>query len=252
MTATATMGRRAEMAPRTRARLIGALLLVTMVGGGFAQGAVAGSIIVSGDVAATASNIMAHEALYRLGFAVYLVEMACQIAMTVLSYELLRPAGKTASALALAFGLIGCTIKTLARLFFFAPLLVLGGAHYLSVFDPKQLQALAFFSLRVNYTVETMAMVFFGLNTLVTGYLMFRSTFLPRALGVVSVVGGLGWMFYLYEPLAHRLESWIVGAGVIGALVMVVWFLVKGVDEQRWREQAGGTAAPVAGSAVRG
>jgi len=27
---------------------------------------------------------------------------------------------------------------------FLAPLLVLGGAHYLSVFDPKQLQALAF------------------------------------------------------------------------------------------------------------
>ncbi len=233
------------MSPKTRARLIGTLLLITMVGGGFAQGYVAGSI-VSGDASATAANILAHEALYRLGFAVYLVEMACQIAMTVLSYELLKPASKTASALALAFGLIGCTIKTLARLFFFAPLLVLGGAHYLSVFDPKQLQALAFFSLRVNYTVETIAMVFFGLNTLVTGYLVFRSTFLPRALGVVSVVGGLGWLLYLYEPLAHRLESWIVGAGVIGALVMVLWFLVKGVDEQRWREQAGRTAAPIA------
>jgi hypothetical protein len=215
-----------------------------MVGGGIAQGYIGGKLI-SADVSATAAGIMAHEQLYRLAFAIYLVEMACQIAMTVLFYELLKPASRTASALAAAFGLIGCTIKTLARLFFVAPLLVLGGAHYLSVFDPKQLQALAFFSLRVNYTVETIAMVFFGLNTLVTGYLVFRSTFLPRALGVVSVVGGLGWLLYLYEPLAHRLESWIVGAGVIGALVMVVWFLVKGVDEQRWREQAGRTAAPI-------
>ena len=238
MNTTATMGRRAEMSPKTKARLIGVLFLLTMVGGGFAQGFVAGSIIVPGDASTTAGNIVAHEALYRLGFAVYLVEMACQIAMTVLFYELLKPASRTASALAAVFGLVGCTIKTLARLFFFAPLLVLGGAHYLSVFEPKQLQALAFFSLRVNYTVETMAMVFFGLNTLVTGYLVFRSTFLPRDLGVVSMVGGLGWLLYLYEPLAHRLESWIVGAGVIGALVMVLWFLVKGVDEQRWREQA--------------
>jgi hypothetical protein len=243
---TATMGRPAEMPPRTRARLIGVLLLITMVGGGFAQGLVAGSIIVSGDAAVTAGNILAHEACYRLGFAVYLVEMACQIAMTVLTYELLKPASRTASALAAVFGLVGCTIKTLARLFFVAPLLVLGGAHYLSVFDPKQLQAMAFFSLRVNYTVETIAMVFFGLNTLLTGYLVLRSTFLPRALGVVSVVGGLGWLLYLYEPLARRLESWIVGVGVIGALVMVLWFLVKGVDEQRWREQAGRTAAPIA------
>ena len=228
-----------DMSPQTKARLVGLLLLMTMVGGGFAQGFIADSLIVSGDATATANNILTHEPLYRLAFAIYLIEMASQIAMTVLLYDLLKPVSSTGSALAAAFGLIGCTIKTLARLFFFAPLLVLGGAHYLSVFDPKQLQALAFFSLRVNYTVETMAMVFFGLNTLVTGYLVFRSTFLPRALGVVSVVGGLGWLLYLYEPLALRLESWIVGTGVIGALAMVLWLLVKGVDETRWKEQAG-------------
>ena len=228
----------ADMSPKTKARLAGLLLLITMVGGGFAQGFIAGSLIVSGDATATANNIVTHEPLYRLAFAIYLVEMACQIAMTVLLYELLKPVSKTGSALAAAFGLVGCTIKTMARLFFFAPLLVLGGAHYLSVFDPKQLQALAFFSLRVNYTVETIAMVFFGLNTLVTGYLVFRSTFLPRALGVVSLVGGLGWLLYLYEPLARQLESWIVGTGVIGALATVLWFLVKGVNEQRWQEQA--------------
>jgi len=225
------------MSPKTKARLIGFLFLITMVGGGIAQGFIAGKLI-SGDVSATATSILAHEPLYRLAFAIYLVEMACQIAMTVLFYELLKPAGRTASALAAVFGLVGCTIKTLARLFFFAPLLVLGGAGYLSVFDPKQLQALAFFSLRVNYTVETIAMVFFGLNSLVTGYLVFRSTFLPRALGVVSVVGGLGWMIYLYEPLAHRLEAYIVGVGVLGALATVLWLLVKGVDEQRWIAQA--------------
>jgi hypothetical protein len=234
-----------DMSPQTKARLVGLLLLITMVGGGFAQGFVAGSLIVSGDATATANNILTHEPLYRLGFAIYLIEMACQIAMTVLLYDLLKPVSKTGSALAAAFGLIGCTIKTLARLFFFAPLLILGGAHYLSVFDPTQLQALAFFSLRVNYTVETIAMVFFGLNTLVTGYLVFRSTFLPRALGVVSVVGGLGWLLYLYEPLALRLESWIVGTGVIGALAMVLWLLVKGVNEQRWEEQANAATASI-------
>lgn len=236
MNATATLGQR-EMSPKTKARLIGALFLLTMVGGGFAQGFVGGKLI-TGDPSATAANIVAHQPLYRLGFAIYLIEMACQIAMTVLFYELLKPAGRTASALAAVFGLVGCTIKTLARLFFFAPLLVLGGADYLSVFEPKQLQAMAFFSLRLNYTVETIAVVFFGLNTLLTGYLVLRSTFLPRALGVVAVVGGLGWMLYLYEPLAARLEAYILGVGVLGALATVLWLLVKGVDEQRWKEQA--------------
>jgi hypothetical protein len=237
MNAMATMGHRAEMPPKTRARLIGVLLLLTMVGGGFAQGFVGGRLI-SGDVSATAANIVAHGSLYRLAFAVYLVEMACPVAMTVLLYGLLKPVSKSASLLAATFGLIGCTITTLARLFFFAPLLVLGGVDYLSVFDPRQLQALAFFSLRMNYTVETIAMVFFGLYALMTGYLVFRSTFLPRALGVLSMVGGLGWLMYLDEPAAARLEAYVAGVGVIGALVKVLWLLVKGVDEHRWKEQA--------------
>ena len=58
-------------------------------------------------------------------------------------------------------GLTGCIIKTLSRLFFIAPLLVLGGAHYLSVFDPKQLQALALLFLRVNDHGAAIAFVFF-------------------------------------------------------------------------------------------
>jgi len=221
-----------------KARLVGALLLITMVLGGFAQGYIAGGLIVAGNAAATAVNIVAHESLFRLAFAIYLVEMACQIAMTVLFYELLEPVNRSAALLAAAFGLIGCTIKTLSRLFFFAPLLILGGAPYLGVFEPSQLQALAYLFLRVQYQAETIAMVFFGLNTLLNGYLVLRSTFLPRVLGLIAVVGGLGWMLYLYEPLALRLQSFIVGTGVLGAFVLVLWLLVKGVDEDRWHARA--------------
>ncbi len=245
MNATATVGRLEETSPKAKARLAGGLLLLTILAGGFAQGFIAGSLIVSGDASATATNILAHEALYRLGFAIYLIEMACQVTMTVLFYDLLKPVSKSASLLAATFGLIGCTIKTLSRLFFFAPMLVLGGGHYLSVFDPKQLQALAFLFLRVNYTAETIAMVFFGLYALAKGYLVFRSTFLPRVLGVLSAAGGLGWLIYLYEPLAVRLQSYIVGAGVIGSLVSVAWLLVYGVNEQRWKEQAKAATASI-------
>jgi hypothetical protein len=245
MSTTTTMARLTELSPKAMARLAGVLFLLTILAGGFAQGYIAGSLIVFGDAAATATNILAHQPLYRLAFAIYLVEMACQIAMTVLFYELLKPVSKSASMLAATFGLVGCTIKTVGRLFFFAPLLVLGGAHYLSVFDPKQLQAMALLSLRVNYAAETIAVVFFGINTVVMGYLLFRSTFLPRWLGVLSVVGGLGWMLYLYEPFARILETYIVGVGVIGALATIVWLLVVGVNEQRWYAQSNAAAASI-------
>jgi len=245
MNATVMVESLKETSPKTKARLVGGLLLITILAGGFAQGFIGGSLIVSGNATATAFNIQAHEPLYRLGFAIYLIEMACQITMTVLFYDLLKPVSRSASMLAATFGLIGCTIKTMSRIFFFAPLLVLGGAHYLSVFDVKQLPALAFLFLRVNYTGETIAMVFFGLYALVKGYLVFRSTFLPRVLGVLSAIGGLGWLIYLYEPLALRLQSYIVGAGIIGALVSVVWLLIYGVNEQRWKERANISTASI-------
>jgi len=245
MNRNAVVGRGGEMAPKAKARLAGGLLLITILAGGFAQAFVGGSLIVPGDATATATNIAANPWLYRLGFATYLVEMACQIAATVLLYDLLKRVSRSASMLAATFGLVGCTVKTLSRLFFFVPLLVLGGAHYLSVFAPEQLRAVAMLSLRVNYVAETIAMVFFGLYALVKGYLVFSSTFLPRVLGVLSVLGGLGWLFYLYEPLAARLQSYIVGIGTVGALVSVVWLLVYGVNERRWHEQAAAATASI-------
>src|SRR5437763_10281855 len=140
----------AEASPRLKARIIGVLYLLTMLTGIFAQGFVSNRLVVFGDAAAIASNILAHKSLFQWGFTVYLIEMACQIAMTALFYDLLKPAGRSVSLLAAFFGLAGCIIKTFSRLFFIAPLFILGCAHYLSVFSAEQLQALGFLFLKVN------------------------------------------------------------------------------------------------------
>jgi hypothetical protein len=126
------------------------LYLLTILTGVFAQGFVSGRLVVDGDAAATATNILAHRGLFQLGFAVYLVEMACQIAMTALFYDLLKPAGRSVSLVGAFLGLAGCVIKTFSRVFFIAPLFISGGTHYLSVFSKEQLQALALLFLRVN------------------------------------------------------------------------------------------------------
>src|SRR5438270_12815517 len=137
-----------ETSPRFKARITGVFYLLTILTGIFAQGFVSERLVVSGDAAATATNILAHRGLFQLGFAVYLIEMACQIAITALFYDLLKPAGRIVSLVAAFLGLAGCVIKTVSRLFFIAPLFVLGGAHYLSVFSAEQLQALALLFLK--------------------------------------------------------------------------------------------------------
>jgi len=227
-----------EASPRLKARITGVFSLLTILTGIFAQGFVSGRLVVDGDAAATATNILAHRGLFQLGFAVYLIEMACQIAMTALFYDLLKPAGRSVSLVAAFLGLTGCVIKTFSRVFFIVPLFVLGGAHYLSVFSLEQLQALALLFLKVNDRGAAMALVFFGFYALLTGYLVIRSTFLPRILGVWSVLGGLGWLSFLYPPLGYRLFPYIAALGLLGAAALILWLLVFGVNEQRWKEQA--------------
>src|ERR1700687_3010909 len=228
-----------ETSPRLKARITGAFYLLTILTGIFAQGFVSGRLVVDGDAAATAASILAHKSLFQLGFAVYLIEMACQIAMTALFYDLLKPAGRSVSLLAAFLGFAGCVIKTFSRLFFIAPLFILGGAHYLSVFSAEQLQALALLFLKVNDHGAAIALVFFGFYALLTGYLIVRSTFLPRTLGVLSVLGGLGWLSFLYLPLGYRLFPYIAAFGLLGATSLMLWLLVFRVNAERWNEQAG-------------
>jgi hypothetical protein len=238
MNATAMVGRLEETSSRLKARITGAFYLLTILTGIFAQGFVSGRLVVDGDAAATATNILTHRGLFQLGFAVYLVEMACQIAMTALFYDLLKPAGRSVSLLAAFLGLAGCVIKTFSRVFFIVPLFVLGGAHYLSVFSAEQLQALALLFLKVNDRGAAIALVFFGFYALLQGYLIIRSKFLPRILGVLSVLGGLGWLSFLYLPLGYHLFPYIAALGLLGSVLLILWLLVFGVNEQRWKEQA--------------
>ena len=158
--------------------------------------------------------------------------------MTALFYDLLKPAGRIVSLLAAFLGFAGCVIKTFGRVFFITPLFILGGAHYLSVFSLEQLQALALIFLKVNDRGAAIALVFFGFYALLTGYLIIRSTFLPRILGVLSVLAGLGWLSFLYPPLGYRVFPYVAAFGLLGAVALIFWLLVFGVNEQRWKEQA--------------
>jgi Domain of unknown function (DUF4386) len=224
--------------PRVKARIAGLLYLLGFLTGIFAQGFVSERLVVDGDAAATATNILAHRGLFEWGFTIYLIEMASQIALTALFYDLLKPAGKTVSLVAAYLGFAGCIIKTMSRLFFIAPLFLLGGAHYLSVFSAPQLQALALLFLKVNDRGAGIALAFFGFYAILTGYLIIKSTFLPRILGVVSVVAGFGWLTFLYPPLGYRLFFYIAPVGLLGAVALMIWLLVFGVNEQRWKQQA--------------
>src|SRR5438067_5757088 len=232
MSTAAMMERTADASPRSKARIAGVFYLLTFLTGGVAV-FVSGTLVVSGDAAATATNILAHEPLFRLGFAAYLLVVASYVAVTALFYELFKPVNRSLSLLAAFFSLVGCAIQASACLFYLASLAVLGGADYLRVFKLEQLQALGLMFLKLHAQAFNFGLVFFGFYCLLIGYLIFRSTFLPRILGVLMMFAGLGWLTFLWPPLAHQLFPYALFPGIFGEGVLTVWLLVAGVNAQR-------------------
>ena len=232
-----TLEQLTDASPRRLGRAIALLFLVTLVLGIVSQGFISERLISLRDPARTASNILANEALYRTGFTLYMVEMAAQIASTVLLFHLLRPVDRRIATLALVFGLVGCTIKTFSRVFYLAPLFTLKQGA-LGALGADQSRAVTLILLNVNDRGAGVALAFFGFETVLEGWLILRSGFLPRWLGALAIVAGVGWLTFLSPTLGYAAFNVVALVALVGSIAMIGWLLVKGVDEDRWRALA--------------
>jgi uncharacterized protein DUF4386 len=173
----------AEALPRSKARIAGVFYLLTILTRMFVEIFVRNQLVVSDDASATATNILAHETLWRWGFAADIIAFANYVVLTALLCELFRPVNRSLSLVAAFFSLVACVVQAISSLFHLAPLVLLGGAPYLKVFTAEQLQALALVFLRLRAAAyHNIGLVFFGLYCLLVGILILRSTFLPRIL----------------------------------------------------------------------
>lgn len=229
--------------PRLTARLAGLFYLITSLTGGFAEVFVRGNVIVSGDAAATARNILASESLYRLGFAADIVAGAAYTVVTILLYELLKPVSRSLSLLAAFFSLVGIAIGAVAALGHLAPLLLLNGAHYLNVFSTADLQAMALLALKLHAQGYLICLVFFGFYEGMLGYLIFRLTFLPRTLGVLVTLAGTAFLInsfalFLSPAIGGALNPYMLALDGIGEIGLMLWLLVMGVNADKWNRRA--------------
>lgn len=229
--------RNAELSPSARGRILAALYLFVITTGVVAQAFIANGMVVTNDPSATSVNIVGNPSLYRLAFTIFMVEMAAQLATTMMFYELLRPVNRSVARLSAALGVVASGIKTAARAFFYVPLVLLSGATYLSAFTPQQLETLSLVFVRINAQIAAVALVFFGFEAVLRGWLIYRSGFLPRLLGVISMIGGGGWLTYLWPPLGSRAFPLVAVLALIGVVITCGWLFVRGVDDAKWRDR---------------
>lgn len=231
------------MSPQRYARLCGALYLYIIVAGVFAELFVRSKLIVSTDATATASNIMAKEFLFRLGFSGELLHLAFDVVVAVILYALLRPINRDIALLA-AFMRLACDIVlAVASLSHFAALKFFADAGYLNTFSQDQLHTLALVALKLHGDGYAISLVFFSFACLSLGYLIFRSGYLPRTIGVLMAIAGC---CYLINSFSHFLAPAFAATLFPGLFVpifvaefsLALWLTVKGVNVARWREGA--------------
>ena len=180
--------RAAETSPLVYARVAGFLYLIVFVAALFGPIFVRSNLIVPGDAATTANNIMASESLFRAGIFSYLVIFLTEIVLSVVLYVLLKPVSKTLALVMMVFRLAMTTIHGINLLNQFFALLLLSGAGYLTVFGTDQLHALVLLFLDAHEYGWSIGIVFFSVHVFLLGYLVFKSGFIPRILGVLLIL----------------------------------------------------------------
>jgi len=231
----------AEMSPRMRARIAGAVYLLFFVT------AVLGAVVApstgpggpAGDAGAAANGIVGHEAQYELGIELGLISTVFYVVLAGLFYQMFLPVSRNLSLLVVLFSLVGSVITAVGSLLQLAPLDILSGGSYLNTFSQQQLHSLSLLFLNLSLDAGHVALVFFGVFQLFLGYLIYKSTFLPRIIGILIAVAGVGWLTFLSPPLAHYLLTVLEVVGFGAEASLMLWLLVMGVNVQRWNEKAG-------------
>src|SRR6185295_8138739 len=147
--------------PQRAARLSGLLYLVIIAGGAIAELFVRERVLVAGDAVATANNVLAHERLFRWGFASDLFAGLCVIPLIYLLYELLKDGNRHVARTTIFFSLVGTAVQSAALLGHFAPLILLKRGVALGV-PIDLLRAQAYMALQLQSIGYAVALAFFG------------------------------------------------------------------------------------------
>ena len=219
------------------ARIAGLLYLVNGMTGFFSIIYVPSRLIVSGNAAATANNILASQRLFRLGIVSELICAAEFVFLLWVLYRLLGAVNKTHASLMVILGLVFVPIMFLNTLSEIAALMLLRGADFLSVFDQPQRQALAMQFLNLHGEGFGVAGIFWGLWLFPFGLLVFKSGFLPRILGVLLIAACFGYLADSLTPLLLPGYTNIVGrfASIpltLGEPSTILWLLIMGAKDQ--------------------
>lgn len=216
-------------------RLPGLLWFLSAVFGGFGLFYIRSNIIVPGDAAATAANIMSSQFLYRTAIVSTLFSQVFLFLFGITLFYLFKEVNRMLTTVLLTAVMMTVGISVVNTLNHFAALLVLGQAEYLKVFSPGQLNALAMIFLRLaNSFGQGLLEIFWTPYFFSFGILIIRSRFAPKILGILLMVASVGYAINVFtkflipqfHPVMFTRSAMALGA--LSVLPTLLWFLIIG------------------------
>ena len=214
------------------ARVAGAVYLSMVVTAPFSLIYVPTKLIVRGDATATASNILAHETLFRLSILGDLVGQVIFICLGIAVYRLLSNVNRSWALLMVGFVLVSAAVGFLNALNNIAALILFRGGEFLSVFDAVQRNAMGMLFIRLYSQGIFIDEIFWGVWLFPFGLLVFRSGFLPRSIGVWLMINCFGYValsvIALFFQPYYNTAFTMLQPVLFGELAVMLWLLIKG------------------------
>ena len=210
------------------ARITGFLYFLQIPFGTFGTIYIPSALVVLGDAAATANNILANEFLFRLSIVTAILNALLLVVTALFFYKLLKPVHKNYARLIVLFTVIVAPISMLNELNNVAVLLLLKSPEYVTMFSAGQLQTLMSVFLNLHQYGIQIVGIFWGLWLLPMGYLVYKSNYIPKIIGVFLMITCLGYLidfttFFLFPNFGVIISEY----AFIGEVMMVFWLLFK-------------------------
>ena len=227
-----------EESQRKAAKIAGAAFPLTMALVVAVNFGINERLMVAGNAAETARNILAHATLFRLGIAGNLVYVAGLMVLLASLYIILNPMSRGLAILASMWKLVFVAAWTLMTLNCFIALRLLNGADYARAYGVDGAQVLARLYLN-GFDIYYVGLLFWAMASVVYSYLWLKSRYIPRLLAGFGMVGS-AWcaactlLLYIFPDFPKLVNLWWFDTPMgLFELSLGVWLLVKGLSEPR-------------------
>ena len=214
------------------ARVVGAWYLSMVLTGPFTLIYIPSTLIVRGDAVATASRILEHQTMFRLGIAAEVVGAVIFLCTALALYRLFRDVSQTRAVQLLAFAAVSAGVAFFNTLNNVAAFALFRGGEFLGALPTPQREALGMLFIRLHGQGNVINEIFWGLWLVPMGLLVIQSRFMPRFIGVWLLVNGAAYVALcfigLFAPQYSSIAFTSAQPALFAELAFMLWLLIKG------------------------